>query len=405
MLEIYSSKKQVWYDKLISGCCEIISISELIYKLKSKKKLVIKAGFDPTSADLHLGHVLILKKLSQFQMLGHQIICLIGDFTARIGDPSGSSVSRVPLSKESIWNNIRFYEEQIFKVLDRNKTKIVYNSAWLNTLSIEDFFSLMSKCSVSRIFQREDFRRRYSLKKSILINEFLYPLLQGYDSVVLNADVEVGGIDQKFNLLIGREIQKKYGLTPQCVMMLPLMTGLDGVRKMSKSFNNYIGINESPEEIFGKIMSISDNTMWHYIKVLDLKSLCGFDLFSQTKKISGLDIMNVKVLLAKELVMFLYTRKDANLAHKIFIDKFRNKLVPENLIIETILYDEGLSIINILRHLNFSRSNSESFRLIKQGAVKIDGKRIFDLSVRFFENKIYIIQVGKLRFSKFILKK
>ncbi|ATW01971.1 tyrosine--tRNA ligase [Candidatus Legionella polyplacis] len=405
MLGIYSLEKQVWYNELIAGCCEIISMNELIDKLTSKKKLIIKAGFDPTSADLHLGHFLILKKLSQFQMLGHQIVCLIGDFTARIGDPSGNSISRVPISKESIKSNIRFYEEQIFRVLDKDKTKIVYNSEWLNTLSIEDFFILMSKCSVSRMFQREDFRRRYFSKKSILINEFLYPLLQGYDSMVLNADIEIGGIDQKFNLLIGREIQKKYGLMPQCIIMLPLMIGLDGVRKMSKSFNNYIGINESPEEIFGKIMSISDDIMWHYIEVLNLKSLCKSNLFSKTKKISGLDIMNIKVLLAKKLVMFLYSQKDADLAHKVFIDKFRNKLVPKNLIVETILYNKELSIINILRHLNFSRSNSESFRLIKQGAVKIDGKRICDLSIRFFENKIYIIQVGKLRYSKFILKK
>lgn len=391
--------------ELMRGCEEILPAQEFEKKILKGKPLVVKAGFDPTAPDLHLGHTVLLNKLRQFQLQGHQVIFLIGDFTAMIGDPTGKNVTRMPLSPESVKENARTYEEQVFKILDREKTTIAFNSEWMGKMNAADLIRLASTHTVARMLERDDFNKRYTSEQPIAIHEFLYPLVQGYDSVALKADIELGGTDQKFNLLMGRELQKHFNIEPQVVMMTPLIEGLDGVKKMSKSLNNYIGISESPESMFGKIMSISDELMWRYINLLSFKS--GSELAQIKKAVEdGLNPRDVKIDLAKELIERFHNKEVAEDAHKAFIERFQKGEIPENLIEQSITSAEPLAIAQLLKQLDLTKSTSESIRLMNQGAVKINGERVSDPALKLdTDNKTYIIQVGKRRIAKVRIQK
>ena len=382
------------------GAEELLVESELIAKLGEGRPLRIKAGFDPTAPDLHLGHTVLLNKLRHFQNLGHHVMFLIGDFTGLIGDPSGKNATRPPLSREQIVENARSYEAQVYKVLDRDRTEICFNSGWMNDLGADGMLRLASHYTVARMLERDDFSRRYLARQSIAVHEFLYPLCQGYDSVAMRADVELGGTDQKFNLLMGRELQKDYNQTPQCVLTMPLLEGLDGVNKMSKSLGNYIGIDEPPGEIFGKIMSISDNLMWRYFDLLSFRNPQEIDEWRQQAK-DGRNPRDIKGMLAKELVARFHDGAAADAASEAFEARFQRGAMPED-IAEICLTGEGdgCPLPQALKRAGFTSSTSEAMRMIQQGAVRIDGTRVEDKAMVVPKGKSVILQVGKRKFAR-----
>ncbi|ARB93546.1 tyrosine--tRNA ligase [Legionella longbeachae] len=390
-------------SELVRGCEEVLPEHDLEKKLQKGGSLKIKAGFDPTAPDLHLGHTVLLNKLRQFQQFGHEVIFLIGDFTAMIGDPTGKNVTRLPLSQETVLENAKTYQEQVFKILDPLKTRVAFNSQWLAQFSAVDLIRLAATHTVARMLERDDFNKRYISNQPIAIHEFLYPLLQGYDSVALKADVELGGSDQKFNLLMGRELQKHYGFEPQVVMMTPLIEGLDGVKKMSKSLDNYIGINEPAAEMFGKIMSISDELMWRYINLLSFKT--GNEIAAlKNSVLQGANPRDIKIEFAKEIVTRFHDQQQAEKAHIDFIERFQKGVIPEDLEEQIVTLQNSLSLAQLLKQANLTQSTSESMRLIKQGAVKIDGNKVEDPGLELALGQTYIIQVGKRRIAKLRLQ-
>lgn len=391
-------------SELIRGCEEVLPLQELEKKLAKGSVLKIKAGFDPTAPDLHLGHTVLLNKLRQFQVLGHEVIFLIGDFTAMIGDPTGKNVTRLPLSKETVLENAKTYEHQVFKILDPGKTTVVFNSQWLNQFNATDLIRLAATHTVARMLERDDFNKRYTNNQPIAIHEFLYPLLQGYDSVALKADVELGGTDQKFNLLMGRELQKHYGYEPQVVMMTPLIEGLDGVKKMSKSLSNYIGINESPNEMFGKIMSISDELMWRYIDLLSFKTGREIEILKQSVS-DGVNPRDIKIDFAKEIVARFHSVDAAESAHIEFIERFQKGAIPDNIEEINLVTDKPPQLAQLLKQIAMTQSTSESIRMIKQAAVKINGEKVSDPSLVLESGSSYIVQVGKRKILKLNLLK
>lgn len=382
------------------GAEEIINIEELSKKIEKKGVLKIKAGFDPTAADLHLGHTILINKLKQFQDFGHEVQFLIGDFTAQIGDPTGKSVTRKPLAPEEILEYAKTYTEQVFKILDEKKTTVLFNSSWLNKLTPSDFIKLASTYTVARMLERDDFHKRYNANQPIAIHEFLYPLVQGYDSVMMKSDVELGGTDQKFNLLVGRELQKHYGQEPQSVLMMPLLEGLDGVKKMSKSLNNYIGIQEPPKEIFGKLMSISDDLMWRYIELLSFKPLT--EIQKLKKEVAeGKNPRDVKVAFAQEIIERFHSKADAQYALEDFEQRFKRNEIPEEIEEITLTIEaEEISLVQLLKQANLTSSTSEATRMIKQNAVKIDHQKVEDIQLKVKRRSEHIFQVGKRRFAK-----
>lgn len=386
-------------SELMRGCEEILPVPELEKKLQKGIPLKIKAGFDPTAPDLHLGHTVLLNKLRQFQQFGHEVIFLIGDFTAMIGDPTGKNVTRMPLSQETVLENAKTYQHQVFKILDPDKTTVAFNSQWLNKFNAVDLIRLAATHTVARMLERDDFNKRYTTGQPIAIHEFLYPLLQGYDSVALKADVELGGTDQKFNLLMGRELQKHFGFEPQVVMMTPLIEGLDGVKKMSKSLDNYIGINETPEQMFGKIMSVSDELMWRYIDLLSFKTGKEIQQLKQSV-LEGKNPRDVKIDFAKEIVARFHDQTQAELAHNNFIERFQKGNIPEDLEELSLVIVEPIALAQLLKQIDLTASTSESIRMVKQGAVKVDGDKISNPSLKLPIGKSYIIQVGKRRIAK-----
>jgi len=382
------------------GAEEILVESELVEKLESGRPLRIKAGFDPTAPDLHLGHTVLLNKLKQFQDLGHHILFLIGDFTGMIGDPTGKNVTRKPLTPEQVEQNAVTYQEQVFKILDRDKTEVVFNSHWMNTMSSADMIRLASNHTVARMLERDDFHKRYTSNQPIAIHEFLYPLIQGYDSVELDADVELGGTDQKFNLLMGRELQKAYGKAPQCILTMPILEGLDGVQKMSKSLNNYIGINDSPKNIFGKLMSISDDLMWRYIELLSFRNVN--DIEQWRKEVDqGRNPIEIKKDFAEEIVARFHSDQAGIDARQGFENQFKKGELPDDIPEITLTVGvEGMAIANVLKEAGLTNSTSDAMRMIKQGAAKIDGEKITDKSLLIKVGVEGIFQVGKRKYAK-----
>ncbi len=382
------------------GADEILVEKELIEKLESGKPLRIKAGFDPTAPDLHLGHTVLLNKLKQFQDMGHHILFLIGDFTGMIGDPTGKNVTRQPLTPEQVKQNAVTYQEQVFKILDREKTEVVFNSHWMNEMSSADMIRLASNHTVARMLERDDFHKRYTNGQPIAIHEFLYPLIQGYDSVVLEADVELGGTDQKFNLLMGRELQKSYGKPAQCILTMPILEGLDGVQKMSKSLNNYIGINDSPKDIFGKLMSISDDLMWRYIELLSFRNVTEIDEWRQQVE-QGRNPIEIKKEFAEEMVARFHGEQAASDARLGFENQFKKGELPDDIPDLTLAVGaEGMLIANVLKEAGLTSSTSDAMRMIKQGAVKIDGEKVSDKSMLIQAGLEGVFQVGKRKFAR-----
>ena len=378
------------------GTDEILPLDELKTKLKKNKPLRIKLGMDPTAPDLHLGHTVVINKMKQLQDLGHEIIFLIGDFTGMIGDPTGKNVTRKPLTKEDVLENAKTYQDQIFKILDKEKTTIAFNSAWMSKMSSTEMISLASKHTVARMLERDDFSKRYKGGQAISIHEFLYPLVQGYDSVALRADMELGGSDQKFNLLVGRELQKQANMEPQVILTMPILEGLDGVQKMSKSLDNYIGIDEDPDSMFGKIMSISDELMWRYLELLSFESLATIESWKKEVE-NGENPRNIKFRLAEEIITRFHSNKEAKKAQQNFIDRFAKNQIPEEM--DEYTFSKGLKIANLLKDSDLVNSTSEAFRMIKQGAVKMDGEKINDKD--FTPNVgTSVYQVGKRKFAR-----
>lgn len=386
-------------SELMRGCEEVLPQNELEKKLQKGIPLKIKAGFDPTAPDLHLGHTVLLNKLRQFQQYGHEVIFLIGDFTAMIGDPTGKNVTRMPLSNETVLENAKTYQEQVFKILDPQKTTIAFNSQWLGQFNAVDLIRLAATHTVARMLERDDFSKRYHSGQPIAIHEFLYPLLQGYDSVALKADVEFGGTDQKFNLLMGRELQKHYGLEPQVIMMTPLIEGLDGVKKMSKSLDNYIGINEPAAQMFGKVMSVSDDLMWRYINLLSFKTGSEIQALKDAV-VQGANPRDIKIDFAKEIVARFHDQSQAEQAHKEFIERFQKGIIPEDLEEIAITSQDIVPLAQLLKQMNLTQSTSESIRMVKQGAVKIDGEKVEDSALVLASGHSYVIQVGKRRIAR-----
>jgi len=393
-----STKKAI---ELISrGTEEVLIEEELKKKLDSGKRLNIKAGFDPTAPDLHLGHTVLINKLRQFQTLGHQIIFLIGDYTGMIGDPSGKSATRPPLSTEEVQENAKTYQEQIFKILDPDLTKVVFNSSWMDKMDAADLIQLASHHTVARMLERDDFDKRYKSNQPISIHEFLYPLIQGYDSVVLDADVELGGTDQKFNLLVGRQLQEVHGKSPQVVITMPILEGLDGNQKMSKSLGNYIGIDEPAKEIFGKIMSISDTLMWRYFELLSFKDLGEIEQYKKQVE-TGTNPRDIKFDLAEEIITRFHNSKSAQDAKNDFVKRFSNNAIPDVIDeIEIKVSDKGVVFANLLKEIKLVSSTSDAHRMIKQAAVKIDGERVDDGKQILQEGFSAVIQVGKRKFAR-----
>jgi len=381
------------------GADEILVEKELIEKLKLGRPLRIKLGADPTAPDIHLGHTVILNKMRQFQQLGHEVTFLIGDFTAMVGDPTGKNATRPPLTKEQVLKNAESYTEQVFKILDPEKTKIAFNSTWLEKLGAAGMIKLAANQTVARMLERDDFKKRYNNNQPIAIHEFLYPLLQGYDSVAMETDVELGGTDQKFNLLMGRELQKANGQSPQCIIMMPLLEGLDGVKKMSKSANNYIGINDVPSEMFGKIMSISDVLMWRYFELLSFRPLAEIEGF-KADIAAGANPRDIKITLAKEIIARFHSEADAQKAHDDFISRFQKGVIPDDMPEHTLECPEGIAIANLLKDIGLVSSTSEGMRMIKQGAVKIDGEKCSDNKQVIAQGFSGVVQVGKRKFAR-----
>lgn len=385
---------------LMRGAVDILLEAEFIERLKEKRPLRVKAGFDPTAPDLHLGHTVLLNKLKQFQDLGHQVLFLIGDFTGLIGDPTGRNITRRPLTREEILQNANTYKEQVFKILDPKKTEVVFNSNWIDKLGAKGMIELAAKVTLARMLEREDFKNRYSAGHPLAIHELLYPLIQGYDSVALQADIEIGGTDQRFNLLMGRELQKYYGQRPQIVMTFPLLEGLDGVQKMSKSLGNYIGIQESPKEIFGKLMSISDDLMWRYYDLLSFRS--NNEIAALKKAVQeGANPRDIKMLLAAEITARFHSKAEALKAHQDFIDQFQKHLRPED-IEKCVLEIEGsaIPIPQLLKKADLVASTSEALRMIAQGAVRMDEVRVDDKNKMVVaDGQYHVYQVGKRKFK------
>ena len=378
------------------GADEILPLDELKKKLQKNKPLRIKVGFDPTAPDLHLGHTVVINKMRQLQDLGHEIIFLIGDFTGMIGDPSGKNVTRKPLTKEEILENAKSYEEQVFKILDKDKTKIAFNSEWMSKMSSAEMISLASKQTVARMLERDDFSKRYKSEQAISIHEFLYPLVQGFDSVALQTDMELGGTDQKFNLLVGRDLQKQAGMEPQVILTMPLLEGLDGVQKMSKSLDNYIGIDEAPDDMFGKIMSISDELMWRYLELLSFESLETIASWKE-EVANGANPRNSKFRLAEEIITRFHDNELEKQAQKNFIDWFAKNQTPDEM--DEFTFPKGTKIANRLKDSNLVSSTSEAFRMIKQGAAKMDGEKITNKNLEpTVGTSVY--QVGKRKFAR-----
>jgi tyrosyl-tRNA synthetase len=378
------------------GTDEILPLDELKKKLAKNKPLRIKAGFDPTAPDLHLGHTVLINKLKQLQDLGHEILFLIGDFTGMIGDPTGKSATRPPLTQEQVVKNAQSYQDQVFKILDKEKTTVVYNSEWMNKMSSTEMIQLASQQTVARMLERDDFSKRYKSGKSISIHEFLYPLIQGYDSVALESDVELGGTDQKFNLLMGRELQKQAGMEQQVILTMPILEGLDGVQKMSKSLDNYIGIDDAPDDMFGKIMSISDELMWRYLELLSFESL---DTIASWKieVENGENPRNIKFRLAEEIITRFHSNDDAKQAQQNFINRFSKNKVPDEM--PEFNFDSGIKIANLLKDAGLVNSTSDAFRMIKEGAAKIEGEKIADRNLAP-ESGTAVYQVGKRKFAR-----
>lgn len=380
------------------GTAEIISEEDLIEKLKEDRPLTIKAGFDPTAPDLHLGHTVVLQKMKHFQTLGHNIVFLIGDFTGMIGDPSGKSETRKPLTKEQVLANAETYKEQVFKILDPEKTKVVFNSHWLNELGTKGVLELTAKATVARILERDDFQKRYNSGQPIGMHEFMYPLIQGYDSVALNADVELGGTDQKFNLLVGRDLLRSYGKKPQIAITMPIIEGLDGVQKMSKSLNNYVGISESPDEMFGKLMSITDELMFRYYTLLSDKSLTEIENMKKDISNGVIHPMEAKKQLAGEIVARYHSSSDAELARSNFERVFSRRENPEDMVE---YHCNGNQLLDIIISLNFATSKTDARRLAEQGGVYFNGERVSDLT--FMPLQTGVLKVGKRKFAKIIV--
>ena len=391
-------------DQIKRGCHEILIEDELKQKLALGKPLRIKAGFDPTAPDLHLGHTVLLNKMRQLQDLGHHALFLIGDFTGMIGDPTGKNTTRPPLSREQIVENAKSYSDQVFKVLDPDRTEIVFNSTWMDKFSAVDLIKLASTHTVARMLERDDFSKRYKSNRPIAIHEFIYPLVQGYDSVALKADVELGGTDQKFNLLMGRELQKHHGQSPQCVLTMPLLEGLDGTNKMSKSMGNYIGINEAPTQIFGKIMSVSDDLMWRYLELLSFDSLA--DIKAKKHSVEqGANPRDVKFEFAKEIVARFHNDEAALAAATEFNNRFRRGVLPDDMPDVSVSATDGKIIIpQLLKQAGLVGGTSEAMRMIQQGAVKLDGERINDKALMIEVGAVVVAQVGKRKFAKVTVK-
>lgn len=388
------------FAEIKHGTEEILPEQELLEKLKEGRPLKVKLGADPTAPDIHLGHTVIFNKLRKFQQLGHEVIFLIGDFTGMVGDPSGKNSTRPPLTREQVLANAETYKSQVFKILDPARTRIVFNSEWLSQLGAEGMIRLASQSTVARMLERDDFKKRYTDNQPIAIHEFLYPLLQGYDSVALDADVELGGTDQKFNLLMGRELQKSAGKKAQAVIMMPLLVGLDGVKKMSKSAGNYIGISEAPSEMFGKIMSVSDELMWHYYDLLSFRPLAELKQF-RAEVANGANPRDYKVLLAKEIIARFHSEADAEAAHQDFIQRFQKNAMPDEMAELTLA--GPLLIANLLKDAGLVETTSEALRMIKQGAVRIDGQTIGDQRLEIASGSCSVYQVGKRKFARVTL--
>ena len=387
-------------DVICRGTDEILIKSELAERLRTEKPLRVKAGFDPTAPDLHLGHIVLLQKMRQFQELGHEVIFLIGDFTGRIGDPSGRSTIRPPMTEQEIQENAATYTSQVFKILDKDQTSVRFNSEWFGQQSSGDMIKLAARHTVARMLEREDFKKRYANQQPIAIHEFLYPLVQGYDSVALQADVELGGTDQKFNLLVGRELQKEYGQKPQIVITMPLLEGLDGVQKMSKSLNNYIGIDEPPKDIFGKAMSLSDDLMWRYYELVSTRSIAEISQLKNRME-AGENPRDIKFLLAHELVERFHSKSDADKAQSEFIAQFQKGELPADLEAKDICtQDDHILLANLLKAAELTSSTSEAYRLVNQGAVKIDEEKVGDAKQRIPVGATHVIRVGKRRIAK-----
>ncbi len=387
-------------EQIKRGADEILVEGELKTKLARGKPLRIKAGFDPTAPDLHLGHTVLINKLRTFQDLGHEVLFLIGDFTGMIGDPTGKSATRPPLTRDDVIENARSYEQQIFKILDPEKTLVMFNSSWMNEMSSAELIQLAAKHTVARMLERDDFSKRYKSGQSIAIHEFLYPLIQGYDSVAMRADVELGGTDQKFNLLVGRELQKVYGQEPQVVLTMPILEGLDGVQKMSKSLGNYIGIDEPPEEMFGKLMSVSDELMWRYFELLSFRPQSEIEGFKREIE-AGKNPRDIKFLLCEEIVTRFHSAEAARKAQQAFIARFQKGAIPDDMPeLELSAPEGGLAIANLLKDAGLVKSTSEALRMIRQGAVKIDGEKVGDGKRVIPAGSRHVFQVGKRRFAR-----
>ena len=382
------------------GAHEILVEAELVERLKAEKPLRIKAGFDPTAPDLHLGHTVLINKLRQFQALGHEILFLIGDFTGMIGDPTGKNITRKPLTRDDVMANAATYEHQIYKILDPEKTTVMFNSQWMGAMNAADLIQVAARHTVARMLERDDFSKRYAAKQPIAIHEFLYPLIQGYDSVAMKADVELGGTDQKFNLLVGRELQKHYGQKPQVILTMPILEGLDGVQKMSKSLDNYIGISEPADEMFGKLMSVSDELMWRYFELLSFRPLQEIERLQQDVQ-QGMNPRDAKFQLGQEIVERFHDKAAAEGALAAFIARFQKGAMPDQMPELTIDSDGGeIKIANLLKNASLTGSTSDAFRMIKQGAVRIDGERITDKGLSIAAGNTHVFQVGKRRFAR-----
>ncbi len=387
------------------GCVELLIQKELEDKLATGRPLIIKAGFDPTAPDLHLGHTVLIHKLRQFQQLGHDVHFLIGDFTGMIGDPTGKSETRRVLTREDVLQNAETYKEQVFKILDPAKTKVVFNSSWLNDLGCGGMIALASKYTVARMLERDDFHKRYTTQQPIAIHEFLYPLIQGYDSVALKADVELGGTDQKFNLLMGRELQREWGQSPQCVLTMPLLEGLDGVNKMSKSLGNYIGISESPDEIFGKVMSISDELMIRYYELLSDMTIADFEKLKRDLADGSLHPMAAKKALGREIVTRFHGFGAGDIAEDNFVKRFKENEIPDEM--PQVSYVEGdcpILLVKALTEAGLTKSNGEARRSIDQGGVKLDGEKVSNTNLELTHTGEYIVQIGKRRFVRIVIQ-
>lgn len=395
---MHSVKEQM--EVIRRGADEVIVEVELEKRLQAGARLRVKAGFDPTAPDLHIGHTVLINKMRQFQQLGHEALFLIGDFTGMIGDPTGKNATRPALSKDEILENAKTYKDQVFRILDPDQTEIVFNSTWMDKMSAADLIQLAGKHTVARMLERDDFSKRYKGNRAISIHEFLYPLVQGYDSVAMKADVELGGTDQKFNLLVGRQLQQAYGQQPQIVVTMPLLEGLDGVQKMSKSLGNYVGITDPPADMFGKLMSISDDLMWRYFELLSFRSATDIAALQKAAR-EGRNPRDIKIELAMEIIERFHDGAAAEKARDAFIARFSRGEIPDEMSECELATENGeLGIANVLRGAGLTASNAEGFRMLQQGAVRVDGVKVSDRDLALKAGATYIIQVGKRKFAK-----